>query len=123
MKFMKCMTCGNIIAFVDEKHDNIVCCGEKMTELIAGTVDASVEKHKPVISIDGNKVTVTVGEVLHPMLPEHYIEWIALETKLGNQRKQLTNGEPSACFKICDDDQVISAYDYCNLHGLWKTEV
>ena len=82
---------------------------------------AAVEKHVPVIHTDGQKVTVTVGSTSHPMLEEHYIEWIALATKQGNQRKELKPGqEPQAEFMISEDDEVLEVYAYCNLHGLWK---
>lgn len=122
MKFYKCEHCGQIIAIVKGTGVPVICCGEAMKEIVPGTTDAAVEKHVPVIKKDGTKVTVTVGSVEHPMLPEHYIEWIALETKLGNQRKSLAPGDdPSACFAICEGDEVIAAYAYCNLHSLWKS--
>ncbi|MEG0803799.1 MAG: desulfoferrodoxin family protein [Pygmaiobacter sp.] len=120
MKFYKCSHCGNIIAYVENKGVPVLCCGEAMQEIIPGTVDASFEKHIPVITVEGNKVTVVVGAVEHPMLPEHHIEWIALETTEGNQRKALTNGIPKAEFMLTDGDKVVAAYEYCNLHGLWK---
>ena len=92
-----------------------------MAEVIPGTTDASLEKHVPVFTVEGNKVQVSVGSAAHPMLPEHYIEWVAIETKSGNQRKQLCPGdEPKACFAICDGDEVKAVYAYCNLHSLWK---
>jgi len=98
-----------------------MCCDEKMKEIIPGTVEASKEKHIPVYHIDGNKVNVTVGEIEHPMQEEHYIEWISIQTKQGNQRKTLKPGErPEACFAICEGDEVEAVYAYCNLHGLWK---
>lgn len=98
-----------------------MCCGQKMTELVPGTTDAAVEKHVPVIQADGSQVTVTVGSVEHPMIPEHFIEWIALETKEGVQIKHLTPGsKPQAAFALAQGDSVVSAYAYCNLHGLWK---
>lgn len=123
-KFLICKHCGNIVAYVKESGVPVVCCGEEMTELIPGTTDASKEKHVPVISVDGNIVTVTVGSVEHPMLPEHYIEWISLQTEQGNQRKELKPGdEPKAVFALADGDTVIAAYEYCNLHSLWKKEV
>ena len=119
--FYRCNHCGNIVAFVKASGVPVVCCGEKMTEIIPGTVDASREKHIPVRSVDGNIVHVTVGSVEHPMLPEHYIEWISIETKQGNQRKELRPGEkPEACFALCEGDEVEAVYAYCNLHGLWK---
>ncbi len=119
--FYRCNHCGNIVAFVKASGVPVVCCGEKMTEIIPGTVDASREKHIPVWSVDGNIVHVSVGSVEHPMLPEHYIEWISIETKQGNQRKELRPGEkPEACFALCEGDEVEAVYAYCNLHGLWK---
>jgi len=120
-KFFICEHCGNIIAMVKDKGVPVMCCGQKMTEIIPGTTDAAVEKHVPVYTVEGNKVHVTVGEVAHPMLPEHYIEWISLQTKFGNQRKELRPGEaPETCFMLCDGDEVEAVYAFCNLHSLWK---
>lgn len=121
MKFYVCKHCGNIIAYAKNSGVPVVCCGEKMSELVPGSVDAATEKHVPVISVEGNKVTVTVGEVAHPMAEEHFIEWIALETAEGNQRKELKPGQkPEAVFMMTETDKVVAAYAYCNLHGLWK---
>ncbi len=120
-KFLKCNRCGNIIAMVHESGVTPVCCGEKMNEMIPGTTEASVEKHVPVYRVEGNRVIVTVGSVAHPMTEEHYIEWVSLSTKLGNQRKLLTpDSAPEVCFSICEGDKVEAVYAYCNLHGLWK---
>ena len=120
-KFFKCEVCGKMIAVVKDTVVPLMCCGRKMTELIPGTVEASAEKHIPVWSVEGSVVTVTVGSVIHPMAEEHYIEWISLQTKQGNQRKALKPGDaPSACFALCEGDVVVAAYAYCNLHGLWK---
>jgi superoxide reductase len=92
-----------------------------MTEIVPGSIDAAVEKHVPVVEIVDGKVIVTVGEVAHPMAPEHYIEWIAISTDRGNQRKMLEPGdEPKACFALCEGEKVESVYAYCNLHSLWK---
>ena len=122
-KFYVCEHCGNIIAFVEDKGVPVMCCGQKMTELVPNTTEAATEKHIPVCSVEGNKVTVTVSTVEHPMQEEHYIQWISLETKQGNKRKVLKPGDaPKAEFMICDGDEVITAYAYCNLHGLWKAE-
>lgn len=119
-KFYYCKHCGNIIAFVHNSGVPVICCGEKMQELVPNGVDASVEKHVPVIEINGNNVTVTVGSAPHPMIAEHYIEWICLETKEGRQRKALKPGDaPSAKFALSDGDQVVAAFAYCNLHSLW----
>ena len=106
MKFYVCKHCGNIIAYAKNKGVPVMCCGEKMSELVPGSVDAATEKHVPVISVEGNKVTVTVGEVEHPMAEEHFIEWIALETQEGNQRKELKPGsKPQAVFMLAVDRQ------------------
>ena len=120
-KFFICEHCGNIIALVKNAGVPVMCCGQKMTELVPGTTDAAVEKHVPSYVVEGNKVIVTVGEVEHPMAEEHYIEWVSIQTKQGNQRKALKPGEaPKICFSICEGDEVEAVYAYCNLHGLWK---
>ena len=121
MKFYRCAHCGKIIAVVKESGVPVMCCGQKMQEIIPGTTDASVEKHVPVYEVKNNIVTVTVGSVAHPMVEEHYIEWVSLQTKGGNQRKALKPGdEPKVCFAICEGDEVEAVYAYCNLHSLWK---
>ena len=121
IKFYRCAKCGQMVAIVEKKSCPIMCCGQAMEEIVPGTTDAAAEKHVPVIRQDENIVTVTVGEVEHPMLPEHYIEWIALQTKQGNQRKKLNPGDkPEAVFALVDGDEVVAAYAYCNLHSLWK---
>lgn len=120
-KFYVCEHCGNIIAVVKESGVPVMCCGQKMKELVPGTTDAAVEKHVPVFEVNGNLVNVTVGEVEHPMLEEHYIEWISIQTKQGNQRKALKpTDEPKVSFALCEGDEVEAVYAYCNLHGLWK---
>ena len=121
MTFYKCAHCGNIIAHINDSGVRVVCCGEEMKPLIPNTTDASGEKHVPVIKQEGNLVTVSVGSVAHPMLEAHYIQWIILETKQGRQRKLLKAGEkPAAVFALTDGDEVVAAYEYCNLHGLWS---
>lgn len=120
-KFLICKHCGNIVAMVKDKGVSVVCCGEKMTELVPCSTDASQEKHVPVYKVEGNMVYVTVGSVNHPMTNEHYIEWVSLQTKSGNQRKPLTpDSEPVVSFSIVEGDEVEAVYAYCNLHGLWK---
>ena len=120
-KFYICEHCGKIVALVKESGVPVMCCGQKMKEIIPGTVEASKEKHIPVYTKEGNKVTVRVGEVDHPMIPEHYIEWVSLQTKFGNQRKALKPGDkPEVCFLVCEDDEIEAVYAYCNLHSLWK---
>ena len=120
-KFFICEHCGNIVAMVKPSGVPIVCCGKIMKELIPGTTDASLEKHVPVYTVNDNRVEVVVGDVIHPMAEEHYIEWISLQTKQGNQRKLLLPGmEPKATFLIETDDEVEAVYAYYNLHSLWK---
>lgn len=123
MEFYFCKHCGNIIAFAEESGVPVVCCGEVMEPIAPNTTDAAVEKHVPVVTRNGCAVTVKVGAVEHPMADEHFIKWIALQTAQGNQRKTLQPGaKPEACFALCEGDDVIAAYAYCNLHGLWKVE-
>lgn len=120
-KFYICEHCGNIVAMVKETGAPVMCCGEKMKEIIPGTTDAAVEKHVPVYTVENNLVKVQVGSAEHPMMDAHYIEWVSLQTKQGNQRKALHPGEkPEVCFAICEGDEVTAVYAYCNLHGLWK---
>lgn len=119
-KFFICNHCGNIIAFVKGSGVPVVCCDEVMQEIIPGEVEASHEKHVPTFTEENGLVTVTVGSVLHPMSQEHHIEWISLQTKSGNQRKELRpTDEPAATFAICKGDTVEAVFAYCNLHGLW----
>lgn len=121
MKFYVCEHCGNIIEFHKNKGVPVMCCGQKMSVLEPGTTDASVEKHVPVVEQNGNVVTVKVGAAEHPMLDVHYIEWIILETTNGTQKKNLQPGQaPVAQFVLADGEEVVAAYEYCNLHGLWK---
>lgn len=121
MKYYLCEHCGNIIEKIEDSGVPVICCGQPMTLLLPGTTDASAEKHVPVIKIDGSKVTVLIGAAEHPMIPEHYIQWIALETKKGMQRVALKPSDaPRAEFMMLDGDEVVAAYAYCNLHRLWK---
>lgn len=121
MRFFICEHCGNIVEMVKDKGVPVMCCGQKMTELIPGTSDGAVEKHVPAVTVDGNKVSVVVGEAVHPMLDAHYIEWIAIETTTGAQRKALQPGmEPKAEFILADGEALVATYAYCNLHGLWR---
>ena len=122
MKFFKCEHCGNIVAYVENKGVPVMCCGKKMTELVPNTTEAATEKHLPVIAKNENGVVeIVIGSTLHPMLPEHFIGWVAIETKEGCQRKTLS-GEPKVTFSLSESDSLVAAYAYCNLHGLWKTE-
>ena len=121
MKFYRCPHCGKIIAVVKNGARDTICCGVPMVELEPNSTDGAVEKHVPVIEQEGNVVTVKVGSVDHPMLDAHYIEWVMLQTKNGNQRVRLNPGEaPVAKFALLEGDEVVNAFEYCNLHGLFK---
>ena len=122
-KFYVCETCGNLIGMIHSSGVNVVCCGKKMTELEAGVVEASREKHIPVATVNGNNVDVVIGSVAHPMAEEHFIGWVYLESTKGGQRKALKPGdEPKVTFALADEKPV-AVYAYCNLHGLWKAEI
>ncbi len=122
-KFFICEHCGNIVGVIHDAGVPMMCCGQKMTQLVPGTVEASVEKHLPVVTVNGDKVKVEIGSVAHPMAEEHSILWVYLQTDKGGQRKNLAVGEaPSVEFALCDEKPV-AVYAYCNLHGLWKTEI
>ena len=121
IKYLKCAKCGQIVSVVKDTGVPIICCGQPMEEIEAGVTDAAVEKHVPVYENSDNMLRVNVGIEDHPMEEEHYIEWIAVTTKLGYQRKNLKPGEPPhAVFSLVDHDEVIAVYAYCNIHGLWK---
>lgn len=121
IKFYICKHCGNIITFIKDKGVKVSCCGEEMSELIPNHTDGAFEKHIPVIERNGNKVLVKVGSVIHPMIESHYIEWISLVTNKGVYTRKLTpNDEPKALFNISEDEEIITTYEYCNLHGLWE---
>ena len=121
MKFYVCEHCGNIMTLVKDTGVPVMCCGQKMTLLVPGTVEASAEKHIPMVETRGNTITVRVGSVEHPMQPEHFIQWIALKTNQGSQIKYLQPGQaPQASFALASEEQVEETYAYCNLHGLWK---
>ncbi len=121
VKYLICKHCGNIVNMVKDNGVPVVCCGEKMAELVAGTTDASVEKHVPVYTVSGYRVIVNVGAVNHPMTEEHYIEWVTIVTDKGVQTKQLVpNSKPSVEFALTDSEKVKEVYAYCNLHSLWK---
>lgn len=123
-KFYICKHCGNMIGMIKSSGVNVVCCGDPMTELKPNTVEASQEKHLPVVTIEGNIVKVKVGSVEHPMTEEHHIAWIYLETEQGGQQKKLAVGsKPEAEFALAGGDKVVGVYEYCNLHGLWLTKV
>ncbi len=122
-KFYICDHCGNLIEKINDSGVPLMCCGQKMTKLEPGTVDASYEKHIPVVKVEQNVVKVFVGSVEHPMIAEHSILWVYLQTDKGGHRKCLEVGKaPEVSFSLLDE-KPIAVYAYCNLHGLWKSEV
>lgn len=121
LQFFRCAHCKKIVAIVNPAAVPTICCGQPMEQLIPGTTDGASEKHIPEVTRSGNEVKVKVGSIEHPMTAEHYIQWICLQTKNGNQRKILAHTDkPEASFLIYEDDEIEAVYEYCNLHGLWK---
>ncbi len=115
----KCEVCGNMVEVVHNSGGQLVCCGQPMKLIVENTVDAAKEKHVPVVEKTAEGVLVKVGGVEHPMLENHYIEWIEVLTDRKVYRKYLKPGEkPEALFKL--DEEIIAAREYCNVHGLWK---
>lgn len=123
IRFFVCEHCGNIIGVIHSAGVPMMCCGQKMTALIPNTTDAAGEKHLPIVTPSGELVEVSIGSVEHPMTEEHSILWIYLKTDRGGQRKCLkTNEVPKAVFAIREETP-LAVYAYCNLHGLWMTEL
>ncbi len=122
-RFFICEHCGNLIGMINDAGVPMMCCGQKMTKLEPGVVEASKEKHIPVISIENNVVKAVIGSALHPMQEEHHIGWVYLQTDKGGQRKNLTiDSEPVVTFAL-SDEKPVAVYAYCNLHGLWKADI
>lgn len=122
-KFYICRHCGNLVGVIQDSGVPMLCCGEKMEELTPNTVDASNEKHVPVVTVKDGQVHVNVGAVEHPMVPEHLIQWVYVETEHGGQRKALKAGEAPVLTFALGDDKPVAVYAYCNLHGLWMTKL
>lgn len=122
-KFYICPHCGNIVEMVHDAGVKPFCCGQKMNELIPGSVEASGEKHIPTVKVEGNTVEVNVGSVDHPMVDVHWIEWVQLVTNKGSYRKWLNPGEAPNVKFLLSEEKPVAVYAYCNLHGLWKTEL
>ncbi|MDI9513959.1 MAG: desulfoferrodoxin [Clostridiaceae bacterium] len=120
VEFYRCEVCGNLVALINKGGGTLVCCDQEMTRLNANSVDASKEKHVPDVTKEDGKIKVAVGSTLHPMIPEHYIQWIALVAGDRVEFKYLKPGEePRAEFSGAESGTV---YEYCNLHGLWKAD-
>ena len=121
--FLKCDICGNVVGMIDDMKANMVCCGQAMRTMTPNTVDASQEKHIPVARREGDNLIVNVGSALHPMTEEHHIDFIYIETENGGKRRCLKVGQEPT-IKVCYcDDKPVAVYAYCNLHGMWKTEI
>lgn len=125
MKFYKCQLCGQIIGMVKETGVPIICCGQEMEEIIPHIDEKGLsEKHIPVYQIKNKKIVVRIGSIPHPMTNEHYIEWVALVTNKGSQKKSLKPGDaPEVRFVLDDGEIVEEIYAYCNLHSLWKIKL
>ena len=120
IKLYRCTHCGNIAIKVIDSGVPMMCCGEKMVEIVPASVDAAVEKHVPVVSRNGDIVTVDIGSVAHPMTEEHLIQLVIIDTTAGVQIAELHAGDiPQAIFAVPSGAEVRKAYAYCNLHGLW----
>lgn len=121
MEFYRCKKCGKIVAIVKDHGCPTICCGEPMSKMEANTQDGAREKHLPVYEVKDHILYVKIGEVPHPMMEEHHIEWIAVHTNKGNKRVELKAGDaPEAMFALLEDEVVIEVFEYCNLHGLYK---
>ncbi len=113
-----------LVMLINKDTAEISCNGEPMKVLTANTTDAAQEKHVPVVEVEGNKISVKVGSVAHPMTEAHLIQWIYLQTKKGGQHRNLTHADkPEATFFIAEEDTPIAVYEYCNLHGLWMAKI
>ena len=121
-KFYICRHCGNLIGMVNDAGVPMSCCGERMEALVPNSVEASGEKHIPVVEIKDGVVEVNIGSVDHPMVEEHFIQWVYLHTERGGQRKALKPGEAPRVRFCLGDDKPLAVYEYCNLHGLWVKE-
>ena len=122
-KFYICPHCGNIVEMVNNAGVKPFCCGQKMDELVPNTVEASGEKHIPAVTVADGIVEVNVGSVDHPMVDVHWIEWVQLVTDQGSYRKYLNPGEAPNVKFVLGSEKPVAVYAYCNLHGLWKTEL
>ena len=121
VRFYKCPICGNVIGLIEGNAENIKCCGKPMELMNANTSDGAVEKHVPYCERVGNEIVVKVGEIEHPMLEDHYIQWIAQVTENRTTRVRLCPGQATETkFEYIPNSTIFA---YCNKHGLWKTTV
>lgn len=119
----RCAVCGNVVEVVRSGAGTLVCCGQEMILESVHSQDEGQEKHLPVIEKNGSQVTVKIGSIPHPMTPEHFLEWVEIQTSAGCYRQILTpTSQPQAVFTIPEAEQTgLVARVYCNLHGLWQT--
>jgi superoxide reductase len=122
-RFFICKHCGNMAGLIKDEGVPMVCCGDEMTELVPNTVEASAEKHLPVTAISGDSLSVKIGSAPHPMEEAHHIAFVYVETERGGQRKRLKAGEPPALTFCFSGDKPVAVFAYCNVHGLWKTDI
>ena len=124
MKIFVCNHCGNMVGFIHSSGVPMICCGEQLAELVPNTVEASTEKHLPAVTVSGNNVSVQICSTPHPMENEHHIAFVYVETEYGILCRHLAAGaEPKVSFAFSSDDKPVAVYAFCNLHGLWKTEI
>ncbi len=121
LQVYKCELCGNIVEVVHNSFGQLVCCNKPMTLLEENTTDAALEKHVPVIEKTADGYIVTVGSTPHPMVEDHYIEWIELIADGMSYLKFLKPGE-TPVVEFCIVADKVSVREFCNLHGLWKGE-
>lgn len=121
MKIYRCPICGNIVTMLEDSGVVPHCCGKPMVHLVANTTDAATEKHVPAVHREDDCLKVRVGEIPHPMTPEHHISFVALVTNKGVKVHYVKDKEEAkTCFHLCKNETPIEVYEYCNLHGLWK---
>ncbi len=124
MRILKCQKCDNMVLELIKKPCNLMCCNDELVEVVPKTIDTGKEKHLPAVKVDGKKVEIKVGEIPHPMQDVHFINLIILETsKTVHVTKLTPNDEPVTSFMMTEDEKPLNAYEYCNIHGLWKTEI
>ena len=122
-RFYICEKCGNLVGAIHDSGVPMMCCGQKMTRLEPGVVEASHEKHIPVATVEGRVVRVEVGSVAHPMTEEHHISWVYLQTDKGGHRKCLAPTDAPVVSFTLTNETPVAVYAYCNLHGLWKADI
>lgn len=123
LRFFKCSHCGNVVVKLVDNKVPVFCCGEMMEEILANTTEAAVEKHLPVVELNKGLLSVKIGEVLHPMEENHYINFVAVETDAGYTIVSFLPGELPETKIYVAEKKVVAVYEYCNLHGLWKKEI